>query len=693
MKRSFLAFLFVVCCFAAVSLPVPAADAEEHGSLPAELREDFNRLVEETVRWRGLDAGSEVPAGVQDAPALRRRLEAELDEEIPAEVMSPMGTVLQRFGLIPEGSDLREMLLDLLSSQVAGYFDPDTGEITMVENAEGRLAGAIGEELDETLAARIEESLLVHEIDHYLQDRHFDLEALISGESFSDDRQLARQSLVEGDATLVMTSYLLDFAVERLPMFDALFREMVKDPELMLAMSPDLPGGEELAAAPRYLRENLLFPYVQGMAFCVRLRQAGGQKLLDHAFAEDSPRSSEQILHPGKWLEERDVPVAIELAGLSAALPGWDLAVDGSWGELNTALVLGVRGGDDDRARAAAEGWGGDIFALYRRGRKATVVWITEWDTEADAGEFHDLAGEAFAGWQVESAGPRRVVLHDAVLSGQKARALQAALRDAEATRPESPDLDLAALGITDADRPEPFGLADSVELLGSPFLQALLEEGMSAEQWGMVEEQLGSPESQAELERMLENFDAEDFEKLQQSPAVREMIEKMAAETPPIVREGNVFRVAEIGFQATVPDGDGWTALDPQPGPGSPLARFEAPEGEGEKGGWGLAAVVIELPMPVPLEAVAAGIEASLPFADVVQESQASFEGPPTGLEVVYTGSQGGQQVRLIQRLYSVAGFVLSIQAIGTDDHWDAVEDAVNSFFDSISFESEAPQ
>ncbi len=667
------------------ALPVAAAETE---SLPAELREDLDRLVEETARWRGLEAGSEIPAGIQDTPALRLRLESEIDQELPANVMAPLEAVLQRFGLIPAESDFRSMLLDLLAGQVAGYFDPESGEITLVEGDQGLLGGDFDEEVSEALTERMEESVLVHEIGHYLQHRHFDLERLLSGETLGDD-VLARQALVEGDATLVMTSYLLDFAVERLPMFETLFREMVADPEVMLAASPDLPGTEELAAAPRYLRENLLFPYLQGMAFCVRVRQAGGQKLLDHAFRNDPPQSSEQILHPEKWLEERDAPIAVELPDLSAVWKGWDREIGGSWGELNTAIVLGVRGIDDDRARAAAAGWGGDSFALYRRGRKEAAVWITEWDSEDEAREFHDLAAEAFANWHVSATG-RRVVLHDADLSNKKRRALEAALHGARAVRPDSPALDLVSLGITESDLPEPFGLEDSIALMDSTFFQELMQ-GLSQEEWTVVAQQLEDPDLQNEMEGMLRDMEPEEIDKLIENPAVQQLLEQVAAaETPTITRDGDVFGIVELGFRVTAPNASGWQMHDPQPDPQfgvpTPLATYAGEEGDAVA----LVAMVIKLPMPVPVRMLVPGIEVALPFEDRKKVSSADFD-TPEGAEIEYTGVMKGQAVRLLQRLYAVDGFVLSIQALGPGALWEDIGESVRGFFDSITFDEVA--
>jgi len=52
------------------------------------------------------------------------------------------------------------------------------------------------------------------------------------------------------------------------------------DPDGLAGAASDLPGGDELAKAPPWIRDSLLFSYVQGFAFCLDVRRAGGQKLL-----------------------------------------------------------------------------------------------------------------------------------------------------------------------------------------------------------------------------------------------------------------------------------------------------------------------------------------------------------------------------------------------------------------------------
>jgi hypothetical protein len=222
------------------------------------------------------------------------------------------------------------------------------------------------------------------------------------------------------------------------------------EPEKLIAASPDFPGAREIAAAPAWLRDTLLFSYFQGSAFCVSARRRGGQALLDYAYKADPPRSTEQILHPEKWHTRRDDPIGLRLPELGGELPGYRKAAEGVMGELSLRIFLRESLKSAERSNAGAAGWGGARFAVYEGEGGRLVAWVTEWDTEADAGEFRSaLAG--LEGWRVEAAGPRRVVALRGALSPERWEAVRARLAGADAERPANKEIDLQAIGAAPA--------------------------------------------------------------------------------------------------------------------------------------------------------------------------------------------------------------------------------------------------
>src|SRR5439155_453310 len=100
----------------------------------------------------------------------------------------------------------------------------------------------------------LENSTFSHAVTNALQHQNFDLGSLKLDEIGQGDRSLARLSLVEGDATLSMSSWQLTYLTP------------AEIGELLQAASSD-ESTKQLLAMPPILRESLLFPYVQGLAF------------------------------------------------------------------------------------------------------------------------------------------------------------------------------------------------------------------------------------------------------------------------------------------------------------------------------------------------------------------------------------------------------------------------------------------
>jgi hypothetical protein len=414
--------------------------------LPPARARHMAELMRAAETYRGLKARSAVPAGTLSP----RRLKAEIAESMPRDYppaeLKALEVSLKAFGLIPETMDLRTYLPALLSSQVAGFYDPDRKFLALVDLPALR-KGKRG------MPDEGEDVVLVHELAHALQDQTFDLHRFEDRDPLSD-AGTARAALVEGDATLVMLDFSLKSRIEAMPGMEASLGAMLNDPQKLVDASAELPGGKEMSAAPAWLRDTLLFSYFQGAAFCLSARRVGGQALLDYAFTTDPPRSTEQILHPEKWHTRRDDPIVLRFPDLAAELRGYRKEAEGELGELSLRIFLREGLGKPELANAAAAGWGGDRFAVYQAvdekgGAKADgrrVVWISEWDTEADAGEFRSALA-AMPGWRVESAGATRVLALRGSLPDETWAAVRARLAAVVAERPANRDLDLKAIG------------------------------------------------------------------------------------------------------------------------------------------------------------------------------------------------------------------------------------------------------
>ena len=347
--------------------PSPVGAVAQNDALNAE----FDRIAAEVAEVRELPFTSDVPEAFLSPAELRRRLTSDLATDYPTEEMVADQRALEAFGLVPEGTDLGDLILDLLGEQIAGFYDPETDEMYVIS--------------DEPELDAVAEFTYAHEVVHALQDQAFDLERVqaATADGTDDDASLAVTALIEGDAMVGSLEYVLDH-----PVLLA---------QLALAESGDT---TQLDNAPPIITRTLIFPYLAGQEFVAELRDEGGWEAVNAAFA-DPPASTEQILHPEKYLEaERDEPTAVGLPDLASALgPGWARAEENAFGEFQTAVVLaaeeagqGIGSELPDAAEDAAAGWDGDRYAIWANGELDVVVWVSVWDDADEAAEFAEAA-------------------------------------------------------------------------------------------------------------------------------------------------------------------------------------------------------------------------------------------------------------------------------------------------------------
>jgi len=304
------------------------------------------------------------PQTVSPAQAKRDGLE-DLDRNYPAARRHADEEVLKLLGLLKPDVDLRKVSGTIFGQGVAGYYDPRTKHLRVVRGAQ-------------TTNRFLYEITLAHELTHALEDQRFKLDLESSS---SDDAGLANLALVEGSATAVMFTYAE--------------RYFTSEQSLGGVLSS---LGQDTGDLPPFIEAQLIFPYVQGQEFIKRLYAAGGWGVVDAAYRFRPPASSEQIMHPDKYLAVEQ-PDKVRLHASPGA--GWRRVVGGTWGEWATGQLVG---------NEAATGWGGDRYELWQRGSddcsapcrdRDALVMRWRWDDRASARRFEGALNE----WSVGKPG------------------------------------------------------------------------------------------------------------------------------------------------------------------------------------------------------------------------------------------------------------------------------------------------
>lgn len=366
----------------------------------------MNTINGQVTPLRGLTPLSAVPRMFMNHDQLRAHFTELLAQEWPPEQEARQQAILRALDMAGGGDNLRAREIESMVKSVLGFYDQRTKQLVVVT--------------DRAQMGVRDRVTYAHEYTHSLQDQHYNLTALFERAQGNADYDIALRALVEGDATLTMGLYARD----HLSAMD------IASYQLEQFQSIDL-SGLTFGSGP-LVESATYFPYREGASFVATLYERGGWPAVDQAFARP-PRSSEQVLHPERYIAG-DAPLAVRLPALAPA--GWQVQAEDTLGELYLRIYL-ERALSFEQAAAACDGWGGDRYQVLadRQGHIALALQ-TEWDTPAAARRFADalqlvvvgLAGgnpavlQADAGhmrWQLADrqfyvglAGRRVLVLH-----------------------------------------------------------------------------------------------------------------------------------------------------------------------------------------------------------------------------------------------------------------------------------------
>lgn len=290
----------------------------------------------------------------------------QLESERARKQLAGQEAAYKLLGSIPDTMNLLALLQKLLEEQIVGYYDPATKVLYVVDGAAPAL-------LRQTVS---------HELVHALQDQYVKIDS-VQAQVDDADRQSAAQSVLEGQAVFLQLR------------MDPNAGPMLKMPggwdRIRDAMKDAQTGMPVFSAAPRSVREGLLFPYLGGADFVRRFIEKRPEKEL----LQDLPISTKQILNDAAYFTEskatRDVPVTVTLPAPRTGT----VVYSNSFGEFETRLLLVQHLKDEALARRGAGGGDGDKFAVIRTPEGDALVWATAWDSAVDAADFLDLMGDA----------------------------------------------------------------------------------------------------------------------------------------------------------------------------------------------------------------------------------------------------------------------------------------------------------
>lgn len=372
----------------------PSAEKPEVKITPRQAEELFHS-VDEILAFDSKQTGLLIKKPVKRRLTSRDEVEAYLtkhmkDEDVKRLQRSEL--VLKKFGLLPHDFDLEKLLVALLREQVAGYYDPKTKTVNLLD----------------WVPMEEQEPVMAHELTHALQDQAVGLDKWMKrGEKDlgeirrdptptdieNDEMDDTREAVIEGQAETVMMQYELA----------PVGRSILDSPDLVDAMESQMSSGTDdskvFKDAPIFLRESLTFPYSYGLKFEVKMLEKGGKEEAFAGVLENPPHTTRQIMQPETYLSGEQIPAmpVVEFRHDFKDYVKFDI---GAMGEFDVAVLIEQYAGKKLSDRLYPAWRGGYYYAARPKHDSAAplgLLYVSRWSTPEKASEFAEIYARSLA--------------------------------------------------------------------------------------------------------------------------------------------------------------------------------------------------------------------------------------------------------------------------------------------------------
>ncbi len=372
----------------------PATQEKEFKITPREAEALFHS-VDEILAFDSKQTGLPIRKQVKRRLTSRDEVVAYLTKHMKDEDVKKLQRselVLKKFGLLPRDFDLEKLLVALLREQVAGYYDPKTKAVNLLD----------------WVPMEDQEPVMAHELTHALQDQTIGLEKWMKkGEKDlgeirkdptpedieNDEMDDAREAVVEGQAETVMMEYELA----------PVGRTIADSPDLVETMEAQMANGADdskvFKDAPIFLRESLTFPYSYGMKFVIKVMEKGGKAKAFAGMLANPPHTTREIMQPETYLSgEKIEPMRVpEFKRDFKDYVKFDI---GAMGEFDVAVLIEQYAGKKLSDEMYPEWRGGYYYAARPKNDAAAplgLLYVSEWSSAEKASEFAEIYARSLA--------------------------------------------------------------------------------------------------------------------------------------------------------------------------------------------------------------------------------------------------------------------------------------------------------
>jgi hypothetical protein len=298
--------------------------------------------------------------------------------------------VLKKFGLLPRDFDLGTFMVSLLREEVAGYYDPKTKTVNLLD----------------WVPMEEQEPVMAHELTHALQDQSVGLRKWMGrGEKDlaelkkdptptdieNDEIDNAREAVIEGQAQTAMFQYAIA----------PTGHTVVDSPGLIASMEADTltgtSGTKVFNEAPIFMKESLTFPYSYGMDFVIQLLRNGGKEKAFAGVLQNPPHTTRQIMQPETYLAGEKIE-PMRVPDFKRDFKDYQKFDIGAMGEFDVAVLIEQYSGKPASKRLYPEWRGGYYYAAKLKSDPSAplgLLYVSRWSSADKAAEFAEIYAES----------------------------------------------------------------------------------------------------------------------------------------------------------------------------------------------------------------------------------------------------------------------------------------------------------
>ena len=360
-----------------------------------ELFHSVDEILEFDSKQTGLPIKREVKRKLTSRDEVVSFLTKHLDDE-DTRRLRRSELVLKKFGLLPRDFDLQTFLVALLREEVAGYYDPKTKTVNLLD----------------WVPIEEQEPVMAHELTHALQDQAVGMQKWMKrgdkdlaeirkdptpADIENDEIDNAREAVIEGQAQAMMFQYAIAPTGHTINSSPALVDAMVE--ETLTGTSATKVFNE----APIFMKESLTFPYSYGMQFVVALMQKGGKEKAFAGVLQNPPHTTRQIMEPDTYLlGEKIAPMPVP--DFKRDFRDYQKFDIGAMGEFDVAVLVEQYAGKPASKKLYPAWRGGYYYAAKPKpdphsdaGPVAPLglLYVSRWSSAEKAAEFAEIYAQS----------------------------------------------------------------------------------------------------------------------------------------------------------------------------------------------------------------------------------------------------------------------------------------------------------